>query len=194
MDADALNHAIAMMSQNMWAVYLCIFAAPFVQEDAAVIAAASLSLGETGSGPAIFGAVAIGLIASDLWKYWLGRAARSREWAARFAQKPSVVRAESAVVRKLGATLMAVRFVPGARIALYIAAGFFNASWPRFAGWIVVSAVCYVAAIFALFHLIGAVAGAQARLWLPIFAFAALLGYLLYRKVRAKQRAAGAET
>lgn len=194
MDADALSSAIAMMSQNMWAVYLCIFAAPFIQEDAAVIAAASLSLGAMVSGPLIFGAVAIGLIASDLWKYWLGRAARSRGWAAGFAQRSSVVRAESAVLQKLGATLMTVRFVPGARIALYIAAGFFEASWPRFAGWIVVSAFCYVAAIFGLFHLIGAVAGEKARLWLPLFAFAALLGYLLYRKVRAKQPAAGAET
>lgn len=194
MDTEFATHLTQLMSENMAGVYLCLFIAPFLQEDAAVIGAASLSLAEMGNPVLLFVAVAVGLTVSDLWKYWLGRAARSRDWAMKFAEKPAVARAEKLVRDKLGTTLMTVRFVPGTRIPLYVASGYFAAPWLRFAFWITVSAIAYIAIAFALFQTVGAVAGEQAKIWLPLFAIAVLLGYLLFRRLRASWPLAGAET
>lgn len=186
MEHDFVSTLYNMMADHMWGVYLGLFLAPFLQEDAAVISAASLSLMAMGDGAMLFFAVTAGLTASDLWKYWLGRAARSQGWAKKFAAKPAVARAEDLVRSKLGTTLMTVRFVPGTRIPMYIAAGYFGASWPRFVLWIVLSAIAYVGIAFALFHAVGMVAGEAARIWLPAVAIGALLIYLLYRGVRAR--------
>ena len=184
MEAEFSAHLLQMMEENMWGVYLCLLVAPFVQEDVAVIGAASLSLMSMGNSALIFLVIALGLSSSDLWKYWLGRAARSQSWAAKFAQKPRVAKAETLVTQKLGATLMSVRFIPGTRIALYVASGYFKAPWLRFALWIVVSAVIYITAIFAFFHVAGAVAGEAAQFWLPVVAISLLLGYLLFNWLR----------
>ncbi|MEZ5921245.1 MAG: VTT domain-containing protein [Parvularculaceae bacterium] len=178
-----MHEAIA---PHMPGVYAGLFLAPFVQEDAAVIASASLSLAAMGDGPLLFTVTTLGLIASDLWKYWLGRAARTQGWAHKFAEKPSVAKAEALVVKRLGATLMTSRFLPGTRIPLYIASGYFKAPWPRFAFWVSMSAIAYVALIFTLFHAIGAVAGEQAKLWLPAVAVGLLALVLLTVYVRQR--------
>ena len=175
-----------MVADNMWGVYLCLFLAPFLQEDAAVISAASLSLAGISDGAILFIVITAGLATSDVWKYWLGRAARTQDWAKKFAAKPAVARAEELVQSKLGTTLMTVRFIPGARIALYIASGYFGASWPKFVCWILISAIVYIGAAFALFHAVGMVAGEAARVWLPAVAIGGLLIYLLYRGIRAR--------
>ncbi len=186
MESDFAAHLSQMMADNMWGVYACLLIAPFVQEDAAVIGAASLSLASMGDSALIFLFVAIGLTASDLWKYWLGRAARTRAWAKRFAEKPAVAKAENLVREKLGATLMTVRFVPGTRIPLYVASGYFQAPWLQFAFWIAVSAIAYIAIAFALFHSVGAVAGEAAKVWLPVIAISVLLLYLLVRWMKSR--------
>ena len=177
------------IAPHMPGIYACLFLAPFVQEDTAVIASASLSLAAMGDGQLLFTVTTLGLIASDLWKYWLGRAARTQAWAHKFAEKRSVAKAEALVVKRLGATLMTARFVPGTRIPLYIASGYFKASWPRFAFWVSMSAITYVAVIFALFHAIGAVAGEQAKLWLPAVAVGLLALVLLTVYVRQRSPA-----
>ncbi|MEO0878351.1 MAG: VTT domain-containing protein [Pseudomonadota bacterium] len=175
---DFMEPMVALMAANMAGVYLCLFIAPFVQEDAAVIGAASLSLNGMGEHALIFAAIAAGLCASDLWKYAIGRAARSRDWARRFAARPRVQRAEKVVSQRLGAAIATARFLPGARIALYIAAGYFAAPFARFAFWIVVTALGYIGAIFALFHLIGMAAGEAAKVWAPVGALG-LVGLVL---------------
>ncbi|MEL7488445.1 MAG: VTT domain-containing protein [Pseudomonadota bacterium] len=187
-DSAFLTHLHDAMAANMWSVYLCLLIAPFVQEDAAVLGAASLSLASMGDTTLLLIFVTIGLCLSDLWKYWLGRAARTQGWAQRFAEKPGVKRAQSAVLNRLRVTLMAVRFVPGTRIALYIAAGYFRASWPVFVLWIVVSAIVYVGIAFGFFHAIGAVAGEAARMWLPIVALGALALVLAVQFARNRRR------
>ena len=66
---------------SMWLLYLGLFIGPFVQEHAAVIGAASLSLSESNHWISIFCFILAGLIASDSWKYWLGWAAQLHKWA-----------------------------------------------------------------------------------------------------------------
>ena len=187
MDSELAQNVLETMAENMWSAYLALLAGPFVQEDAAVLAAASLSLAGVGNSAALFVAVTLGLIMSDLWKYWAGRAAHTQAWARRLAEKPRVARARDLVRRRLGASLMAARFIPGTRIPLYLASGYFKADWRRFAFWICVSAVTYVSAAFALFHTVGAVAGEAAKAWLPAIAVAALITLLAVQWLRSRR-------
>jgi membrane protein DedA with SNARE-associated domain len=164
-----------------WALYLSIFLLPFVQEDAAVIGAATASI--MGLAPTTFLVAAIlsGLVASDAWKYWIGRLARRYEWAHRFAEKPGVSVAGDLVRKEFLQTMLTARFVPGTRIPTYVACGFFKANYAKYVIVLVMTAAMYVAIMFTLFHVGGEVAGERAKIWLPATAVVLLVAYAALR-------------
>lgn len=172
-----MESAQVLMADNLWAVYLGLLIAPFVQEDAAVIGAASLAASQPAMAPAVLLIAWLGLSASDLWKYGIGAAARRQAWAQRFAERPSVQSAGGVVRSKLGSAIFAARFVPGTRIALYIAAGYFQAPFPRFTVFIVASAAMLLLCLFAIFWALGDLVGDRAVLYVSV---AALSGLLLW--------------
>lgn len=163
------------------ALYLAIFLLPFIQEDAAVIGAATASI--MGLAPTSFLVAAIisGLIASDAWKYWIGRLARRYAWAHRFAEKPGVSVAGDLVRKEFIQTMLTARFVPGTRIPTYVACGFFRANYAKYLVVLMMTAAMYVAIVFTLFHVGGAVAGEQAKVWLPVTAVTLLAAYIAIR-------------
>ncbi len=177
-----------------WSLYVVIFLLPFIQEDAAVIGAATASL--TGAGPTwmIFLVILAGLSVSDIWKYWLGWAGRRYEWAHKFAEKPGVSVAGDLVREELIKTLFAARFVPGTRIPTYLACGFFKTPYLRFVLWVVATATLYVTIMFSLFHVVGEVAGDHAKFWLPAIALTLILGYILVRYSRHRNSKLGPMT
>jgi membrane protein DedA with SNARE-associated domain len=160
-------------------IYLTAFIGPFVQEDAAIIGAVTAFLHpEThmmASGPLILSAMFLGLVISDLWKYWIGAAGRSQNWAKAMVNKPSVGLIASKIQAHPGKTLLLARFIPGTRIPAYIAAGFFGVSFPRFAVWIVVSGLAYVVCAGILLATVGAVAGKNGQ----VIVAATLIGLML---------------
>lgn len=178
--------------EAIWLLYGGLLLAPFVQEDAAVVAAATLS-GMSGANPAVaYCAVLLGLTLSDVWKYWAGRLARTNAWAKKLADKPGVAAARDSVINRLGITLLTARFVPGTRIPLYLASGFFNAPFLKFFAYMFCSAVLYVSLVFALFRFLGAVAGEQIKAYLPLIGVALILGLVitvLVRRLRNKGKA-----
>jgi len=176
-----------MLEENMWLAYICALFGPFVQEDAAVLAAASGSVAKMVNTPLIFLMVSIGLIVSDLWKFWIGKAAIRNDWARQQAEKPRVQAMKSQVTGNLGKSIILGRFVPGVRIPLYIAAGFFGVSFARFAFFIIVSALVYIALAFALFHALGAVAGEATRFVLPIVALSIFVTLISLQTMRRKK-------
>lgn len=163
-------------------VYLAAFASPFVQEDAAVWGAVTAvehpAMDSMASGPLILASMLCGLIISDVWKYWIGHFARRSAWAARIAAKPAVGAVGARIKAKPGATLLAARFVPGARIPAYVAAGVFEVPFGLFALWIVVSALAYTAVAWALVATVGSIAGSHAMLVLAAIALTSVLVYL----------------
>lgn len=174
----------ALLGLSGWALYIAIACLPFLQEDVAVIAAATASM--LGVGPVfpLFLAILIGLTASDLWKYWLGFFARDRQWARRFAQKNRVSMAGDWLQHDLFKTLFVVRFVPGTRVPAYVACGFFKVFYPKFSAIVVLTALTYVATMFVLFHTVGALAGEIAKYWMPGIAMLMLIAYGVIRWVR----------
>jgi len=183
---------LGVMYENAWALYALALLAPFVQEDAAVVGAAAASVAGAGDTAALFGLILLGLTLSDVWKYGAGRFGRTHAWARRFAAKPGVEQARGRVVGRLGASLMAVRFVPGTRIPFYVACGFFAAPFAKFVLFLVLSGLAYVALAFGLFHALGEAAGETARAWAPWIALTLVAFMLGWQGVRAWRRRAAA--
>ena len=184
----------SIMTLSGVTLYTCLFVLPFVQEDAAVIVAATASLADAAPIVYLFAAILAGLTASDVWKYWIGHFARRNAFAHKFAEKPGVSVAGDLVRNELAKTLFAARFVPGTRIPTYLACGFFQIPYLKFVGVVILTAFTYVAVSFALFHTIGAVAGEQAKYWLPGVAVALVAGYGLLRWLRHRRNKLGPMT
>ena len=167
-----------------WFPYLCALIGPFIQEDAAVLGAASASVSGIGTPMGMFIAITIGLTVSDLWRYWLGRAAISQPWAKKHAESSRILKAKDSIVHNFGKSIMVARFIPGTRIPLYIAAGVFQASFVKFIAFIFLSALIYIAIAFGLFHLSGDVAGEEAKKYLPIVAVVGFIVLLIFKRLK----------
>jgi membrane protein DedA with SNARE-associated domain len=178
LDADSIT------AMSGVALYAALFLLPFFQEDVAVVSAATASLADAGPVAAIFATILVGLTASDVWKYWLGYFARRNAWAHRFAEKPGISVAGDLVRTELVKTLFAARYIPGTRIPTYVACGFFKTPYLRFVLIVIATALTYVTISFALFHTVGAIAGEQAKYWLPGIAISLLASYVLFRWLR----------
>jgi membrane protein DedA with SNARE-associated domain len=169
-------------------LYAGVFIAPFVQEDAAFIGTAALSAGGHGTAWMLFAVLIVGTTCSDVWKYWAGGAAHLHPWTARMAAKPAVQKARETVVTRLFLAMLVARFVPGTRIPLYVAAGVFRAPFARFLAYVVITAIAYGAAAFALLHLLGAAAGEAAAHYAAPVALAAVTAILLVSWLRHRGR------
>ncbi len=183
---------MAMMSG--WVLYFAIFFTPFIQEDVAVIGAATASIADAAPTAFLVAAILSGLVCSDAWKYWMGRLARRYEWAHKFAEKPGVSIAGDLIRKEFVQTMLTARFVPGTRIPAYIAAGFFQVDYVRYVLTLILTASMYVGLMFGLFHSVGAVAGEKATVWLPIIAVILLAGYVTFRWVTHQNNKAGPMT
>ncbi|PHR61428.1 MAG: hypothetical protein COA43_03510 [Robiginitomaculum sp.] len=152
---------------HMWLFYFGLIIAPFVQEDSAVIWAASLSVTQSQHWIPIFIAISIGLIASDSWKYWLGWAAKHHKWAKKYANHARTLKLKKAIVENSVRTLVGVRFIPFARIPTYLAAGFFGVPYIKYWLSISFSAILFISLIFAGFHMLGEVMGESVKTYMP---------------------------
>lgn len=177
-----------LTESNMWLLYLGLFIAPFVQEDSAVIGAASLSVTRPDQSLPIFAVILAGLITSDSWKYWLGWAAKHHVWARKYGEKERVLKLKSAVLGNSVKTLVAVRFLPFARIPTYLATGFFGVPYIKYWLSIAFSGFLYVTTIFCAFHVLGEIMGEKLKTYMPFVAVGLLvtvvLGYLIIRKIK----------
>ncbi len=151
-----------------WALYLALFIAPFLQEDAAVVGSASAALMHEGDAASIFFVSLLGLVLSDAWKYWAGYYAQSWPPAARWANNPKVGALKEGVLKRLGLALLGARFIPGTRIPLYLACGVFRAPFRHFLPLIALTGALYLGLTFALFAVLGDILGPQFQRLLPL--------------------------
>jgi membrane protein DedA with SNARE-associated domain len=168
-------------------IWLATLIAPFVQEDAAVFGTAAAAAARLADPVGLYWVLLLGLTLSDLWKYWVGRLAHIHPWARKMAEKPTVSGLADTVRRNLMLAMLAARFIPGTRIPLYLAAGYFKAPFWLFAISVVITAALYAGLVFALLHKLGAMAGEHVLVWAPVVAIAMvgltiLAGWLRARK------------
>lgn len=174
------------IQQYQLGLYLCFFLLPFLQEDVSILGAASACASGLGDPFLGFLFTAAGLTTSASLKYWLGRAATSREWAKKYAQNPKILKAGDNVKTNLGKSLFMARFISAVRIPFYIGAGFFSVSFPKFLFFVATSAVLYLAIAFGLFHIFGEIAGDKLKIYLPLFAIILLVIYFIFTKIKAR--------
>lgn len=158
-----------MAPELLWIALFGLLIGPFVQEDLAVFSAASLSVMHPALTPLIALLIMTGLWYSDVWKYLPGKWARDKGKALDPAARPRVAAVVSALKTNPGKT---VRFIPFARIAAYVAAGYAGVPFLRFGFWVTISGALYIGLIFALFHVLGAVLAEQAKGYLPLIGIA----------------------
>ncbi|MEP1230285.1 MAG: VTT domain-containing protein [Litorimonas sp.] len=147
------------MMDPSWQLYIPIFIGPFMQEDTAVIAAATLSAANHQHFPNVFLIVLVGLILSDAWKYWIGAAAHTNPKMRALADKKNVAAMGERIKSNAILTLITVRFVPFARIPSYIACGYFKVPYWKFLVSVVLSGALYVSIIFAITHYLSEIFG-----------------------------------
>ena len=170
-------------------VYIGVFLGPFVQEDAAVLGAASLSASNPDYFPTLFFVILAGLFFSDIWKYWIGWAALKNPRARAFAEKKQVADLQDKVQQYTLITLLGARFLPLARIPAYVACGFFRVPYWKFCLMIAITAIIYTIAIFIICHFVGEIIGERFERLLPIIAIAVALlfvGFQIFKSRKAK--------
>ncbi|MFN3465728.1 MAG: DedA family protein [Terricaulis sp.] len=168
-----------LLMPGISAIYLAVFIAPFLQEDAAVVGSASVASVHDAHAAGIFMVSLLGLVLSDAWKYWAGYHAQSWPPARRWVRNPRVAALQEAVLGRLAVALLGARFIPGTRIPLYLACGVFRAPFQRFLPLITLTGALYLGLTFALFAVLGDLAGAQFQRAFPFIGVGFLVAFAL---------------
>ena len=138
-----------------WAKWVWFVFGPFVQEDLAILTTAGYATGPGRPKWTIFLVLWFGVIISDLWKYFIGTFILTHPKAKAARDLRRIQSLERDVKKRLGLTLIGVRFVPLARIPTYAACGYFGVKYWRYALYIAVAAFIYIAIAFTIFDLLG---------------------------------------
>lgn len=189
MSADILADLSEFFANNPWSAYVLAALGPFVQEDVAVVAAASAAAAGEDQTIGLLLATWIGLTVSDGWKYWAGRLAHKIPAAARMAAGPRVTAARENVLKRLAITIVVARFVPGTRIPLNVACGLFHAPFFKYISLIMFSGAIYIGLTYGLFLALGEIVGEQIRGMLPFIIVPIVLvmiGIVLWKNRRRK--------
>lgn len=162
---------LAAIAADPLLLVLALFAATFIAEDTATIAA-GVWVGSTGSDPFLaLGAVIIGTGLGDLALYGLGRWSASTQIGSRLRDRKDVDRALTAFRHRTLGLLFVARFVPGTRFPVLTAAGIAAAPFRFVAAVVLLTTPIWTTILFAAAHQLGAgVAGELVgiALWLGV--------------------------
>ena len=180
-------NVLELAAQYQVGIYLCFFFLPFLQEDVAILGAASACASGLGNSVLGFSLVLLGLVVSEALKYGLGWSANHQSWAKKYADKPSIQNIEGKVKDNLGKTLFAARFISALRIPAYLASGYFKVPFIKFLIIIAATAAVYLAIAFSLFHIFGEVAGEKLKIYLPIAAIILLIIFFIASRLKTSK-------
>ncbi len=151
-----------MASSILAAKLLGVFALTFVLEDLAVLTAAGLVAGGMLPYPAALATCFLGLWLGDVGIYALARwsGELAKRWPPWRARRPpaNLARSHRWFERHGILTIVAARFIPGARLPTYVAAGFLQIPTLRFALLTGVAGIAWVLLVFATVLFFGSMA------------------------------------
>ncbi|HAJ48441.1 MAG TPA: hypothetical protein DCL54_17840, partial [Alphaproteobacteria bacterium] len=129
--------------------------ATFVLEDAATVAAALLSAAGYISWELALLALYVGIFAGDLALYALGAMARRSKMIADFVGMQRIEKGERWLGHRLTVSLIAARFLPGARLPAYTASGFLRVPFMHFALVAAIAAAVWTPLLFSAVYMFG---------------------------------------
>lgn len=180
-----LADLLLSLSQQPLLLALTLFAATFVAEDIATIAAGVL-VAQTGADPfAALTGVILGTAIGDLALYALGRWGGGSKMGRKLRARADVTRAESWISGRVLALVFAARFLPGSRLPVFTASGLVAAPLVPVAAIIAVTTPFWTGTLFAVARFAGE-AGAQQFLTFALPAGLAIaVAALMLRRFRA---------
>lgn len=144
-----------LASQPLWLKTLSIIVGTFILEDVATVLSAVATQAHQISSAAALTALYIGVVVGDLGLYALGLGGAYWPFLRRFLTLPSQTQTERWFSRNIVKVVGISRFIPGARLPLYTACGFFKAPFLPFALTAVVATLVWTTLLFLLSLRIG---------------------------------------
>lgn len=126
-------HIIQSALSTPWATGLAIILATFILEDATMVVVGVMAADRLIPIPLGLTSLATGIALGDFGLYGIGRLAISHPRLRLWMESDRLRPIGRWLHAKLYSTVIAARFLPGARLPTYLACGFFSVSFPRFA-------------------------------------------------------------
>jgi len=169
-----LAGSLADLARQPALLLITIFAATFILEDAAIVAAALLAARMAVDPFAAVTVLVVGTIAGDMALYGAGRWAGKHRWVRRQRARPAVDGALQWLGRRWWMALAMARFTPGLRLPVYLSSGLLRLPPLACAAIVAVASLVWTPGIFFL-----AKAGGEAIGEVSLHAFTALVALLL---------------
>lgn len=183
-----LEHVLHLTAASPFMQVVIIILATFVLEDAATLITAIQVQLHVVSPFAALTALYSGIVLGDVGLYGLGALAACWPPARRWVDMPGISQQRQWLTRNLFKAVFISRFIPGTRLPLYTACGFFRAGLKTFTLATVLATMLWTTGLFLLSFKIGAflLAHLGAWRWAGIAGFAALM--ILSGRVAARIR------
>lgn len=163
----------------------------FILEDATTILVGILAAAGYVAVPVALVSLYVGIILGDYGLYAAGRLANIWPLARRFAEQQGVRGLGAWIRNRPAVTVFWVRFVPGLRLPIYTASGFFQASFGRFALAVVAATLIWTSGLFAAAFTFGSATTKLLGEWRWVIAFIAVLALLITARLNARRRLRG---
>jgi membrane protein DedA with SNARE-associated domain len=155
----------AAMAANPFVQSGAIVVATFILEDATTVLVGMMSADRMVSPLVALLALYAGIALGDLGLYLLGHLAQRHRWARRFVPAAKTEMVRRWLGPRLGATVAAVRFLPGLRLPVYTACGFMRMPLGRFAAAVVLATIVWTTLLFGLSYGFGSWATDRIGIW-----------------------------
>lgn len=148
-----------------WLKGLWIILGTFILEDATtILAAMAAAEGKVGI-PLALGALYIGVAIGDCLLYGLGALGARWSGIVKWLTLPKQHKGQDWFARNVVRTVVISRFIPGARLPLYTACGFFRAPFTPFAASAVGATLVWTSLLFSISMHVGAWMTAHLAAW-----------------------------
>ncbi|SED60110.1 membrane protein DedA, SNARE-associated domain [Rhodobacter sp. 24-YEA-8] len=149
---EIINDIVMPMARSPWIyliVFLCVMGDGFippVPAETVVVPLAALAAAE--SQPLLWPlmlAAALGSVLGDHVAYGAGRMVDRQRLTSGYLRRlePLIMKVEAGLEKRLGLTLVSMRYLPGLRITTNLAAGMVDTSYWRFLPWCTVAGICW---------------------------------------------------
>lgn len=146
-----------MLEAGAHSGYLPLFIAlgSMLLEDVSVVFAGVMAADRYISPLVAVPAVIFGVAVTDFLFYGIGSYARTHPWLQSFVEHERAAPFKNWIHDELLTTVLTARFLPGFRLPIFLACGFFGVPWKRFAPIVFISDVLWSVVLFTIAYLFG---------------------------------------